>query len=252
MQITEVEQKRELMNALFFASKFFNDAPQFKDKEVMKLWGDSLYVYYAKVIPILKALPVHFERWPSVAEILKLIDCAPKTNNDHIKEAVQSVWRYLRSIGDMTPLGGRVFDKCGGVEKLGQYKLEENFIHWNAIFTTCAKEIMRDTHDALKPKALPASEKSMTEIEKELEAQQILIHKNWYEESHYAPKLKSKMSWQEKLKIFRETGEIKEMIYTTEKDPYDMSKEDRETFKEMQRKHWDITNSPALRGIRFD
>lgn len=169
MDAQEKQRMIQFKEMVFSVGKLFNDAPNFTDPEVLKMWCRYLWPYAENVIPLLADLPLHFSRWPSVVDILKLAECAPKKNSDIIKEAVNSIWTYLSATGDLTPLGGRVFDSLGGWEKLGQIQMDSyTRSTYNSIFYDRAKKLLAESGDNALPQ-LPAPEPTpdvLSDIEK--------------------------------------------------------------------------------------
>ena len=154
----EKQQRRQFANMMIQVARLFNDAPDFTDAEKLRTWCLYLWPYAEKVVPIMADLPAHFSRWPSVADILKIADCAPKKSTEIIREAVNSIWVYLAATGDLTPLGGRVFDSLGGWEKLGQIQMDSYTRNtYNSIFYDRAKKLLSESEDNALPQ-LPAPE----------------------------------------------------------------------------------------------
>ncbi len=165
----EKQRRRQFANMLIQVGRLFNDSPDFTDAEKLRCWCLYLWPYAENVIPILADLPLHFSRWPSVADILKVANCAPKKSTEIIREAVNSIWVYLTATGDLTPLGGRVFDSLGGWEKLGQIQMDSYTRNtYNSIFYDRAKKLLAESQDNALPQ-LPAPEPTpdvLSDIEK--------------------------------------------------------------------------------------
>ena len=161
--------KKEFLVALQYASSKFSDSPDFVDIENQRTWGQALYPHEEKIMPILQNIELYFERWPTIKKLLDTINEAPKTDKDIVREAVNSVWTYLEGIGELTPLGGRVFDSLGGWAKIGAVQMDSyTRSSYNSIFYDRAKKLLSESRDNTLP-LLPAPEPSIeekTEIEK--------------------------------------------------------------------------------------
>ena len=169
MDAEEKQRRLSFKQMLVAVARMFNDAPDFTDPEKLKTWCLYLYPNAEKVVPLLPQLPKMFNRWPSVADLLKAAGCGTLTNVEISRNAAASVWVYLENNGDLTPLGGRVFDTLGGWEKLGKIHFDYTTRRtYDLIFYNKAMELISESQDNSLPK-LPEPkpcQKTLTDIQR--------------------------------------------------------------------------------------
>lgn len=167
-------------------AKLFQHSPDFKDTSTLRAWGLALYPHADLLVPVLMKAPALWSKFPSIRELLDEIGISPKNSRQVIRQAVTSVWSYLESVGEPTPLGERVFLSLGGWEHIASLNFDQQArsIYNSQLYDRAEKLLFEDENNALpKPdqKLLgptKTEENALNFLESKMRETHNAIHKN--------------------------------------------------------------------------